>query len=165
MHRGCELPLCGAPRVLAGHRSMPHLPELVSGGPRSVPLIQVSALMPGKHLFLVALQGGTADFTVTLESPISCLDHVQEAKPKASTAPAQNTPQPPPCSVCIPGTHGGGRQGGREVAPLTLGTQDLSRARRWLLLVIFPEISPSLVFGISVIDKQTKIYLFGDYLY
>lgn len=51
------------------------------------------------------------------------------------------------------------------MAPLTLGTQDLSRVRRRLLLVIFPEISPSLVFVISVTDKQTKIYLFGDYLY
>lgn len=51
------------------------------------------------------------------------------------------------------------------MAPLTLGTQDLSQVRRRLLLVIFPEISPSLVFGISVTDKQTKIYLFGDYLY
>lgn len=95
------------------------------------------------------------DFTES----VSCLDHVQEASRAA-----------PPLTLCLRpgdtwGGHQGGRQGGHEVAPLTLGTQDLSRVRRRLLLVIFPEISPSLVFVISVTDKQTKIYLFGDYLY
>lgn len=72
---------------------------------RSVPLTQVSGLMPGKHLRSGALQGCTADFAVTLQSP----------SPVWTTSRRQ-AEQPPPHALSVSWGHMGrpsGRPSGR----------------------------------------------------